>query len=300
MNSDRWWKLQQRAAPYLFISPFLALFAIFLIYPLGRSFLLSFYKTVGPSHTAFVGLNNYRFLFRRDVLFGLAVANTLFFTIAFVAIQVPLSLGLAVVLNSPKIRGRNLFRFSFFSSYLVGQVFVGVIFNQLFSPDGLIDRILGAIVGRRVVIPWLSSPNWVMPSVLIAALWLAGGYGMVYFLAALQAVDHDLYDAAAADGAGAWRKFLHVTLPGIRPVLYYMILIGTIGGFQLFELPFVLLQGAGPNGRGLTIVMYLFIMGFNSGDLGYASAIGWTLVAIMLVVSLLRLRFFRFRRETSK
>lgn len=296
MMRDRWWKLQHRAAPYLFLSPFLALFTVFLTYPLARSFLLSFYKTVGPRHWTFVGLSNYRFLFSRDILFGLAVVNTTLFTLAFVAIQVPLSLALAVILNSPRIRARNLFRFSFFSSYLVGQVFVGVIFYQLFSPDGLIDRFLGMLVGHRVVIPWLSSPNLVMLSVLIAALWLASGYGMVYFLAALQSVDRELYEAAEVDGAAAWGKFIHVTLPGIRPVLYYMILVGTIGGFQLFELPFVLLQGAGPNGRGMTIVMYLFIIGFNSGDLGYASAIGWTLVAILLAVTLLRLRIFRIRR----
>jgi ABC-type sugar transport system permease subunit len=116
---------------------------------------------------------------------------------------------------------------------------------------------------------------------------------MVYFLVALQAVDPELYEAAEIDGAGAWAKFFHVTLPDLRPMLLYMVLIGTIGGFQLFELPFVLLQGAGPDGRGLTIVMYLFIAGFGAGDLGYASAIGWMLVAILLIVSLARFRLFK-------
>jgi ABC-type sugar transport system permease subunit len=139
----------------------------------------------------------------------------------------------------------------------------------------------------------------VLPSILIASLWLASGYGMVLFLAALQAVDRQLYEAAEVDGAGRFGQFIHVTLPGIRPVLIYMILIGAIGGFQLFELPFVLLQGPGPDGRGITIVMYLFIMGFNNGDLGFASAIGWLLVLILLAISLTKIKLFRFQELTT-
>ena len=173
-----------------------------------------------------------------------------------------------------------------------------MIFYQLFSQDGLANQLLSIIAMRRVVVPWLTSPSMVMPSILIASLWLTTGYGMIYFLAALQSVDRGLYEAAEADGAGRWAEFFHVTLPGIRPVMMFMILIGIIGGFQLFELPFVLLQGAGPGGRGLTIVMYLFIAGFNSGDLGYASAIGWVLVAILLLISLSRFRFLAFNQET--
>jgi ABC-type sugar transport system permease subunit len=194
---------------------------------------------------------------------------------------------------------RDLFRFSFFSSYLVGQVFVGVIFFQLFGPDGLINHAVSIVAGHRVVIPWLSSPNLVLPSVLIASLWLATGYGMVYFLAALQSVDPELYEAAEMDGAGNWQRFVHITLPGIRPMLGYVVLVGAIGGFQLFELPFVLLQGAGPNARGLTVVMYLFVMGFNTGDLGYASAIGWMLVVILLALTFIKFRFFRFGPESG-
>jgi ABC-type sugar transport system permease subunit len=299
MNRDRWWKFQARAAPYLFLSPFMIIFGVFLLYPLARSLYLSFHRTIGPGHIMFVGLGNYRFLLGHDLLFGLALLNTAVFTVAFLSLQIPVSLGLALLLNSRKVRFRSLFRFSFFSSYLIGQVFAGVIFFQFFSADGLINHTLGIMLHRRIVIPWLSSPSMVLPSVLIASLWLATGYGMIYFLAALQAVDHELYEAAEVDGAGSWSKFFHITLPGIRHVLVYMLLIGAIGGFQLFELPFVLLQGAGLGGRGLTVVMYLFIMGFNAGDLGYASAIGWVLVAMLGIIFLARFRFFRFRQEIA-
>jgi ABC-type sugar transport system permease subunit len=296
-GSDRWWKWQHRLAPYLFVSPFILLFSIFTLYPMFRSLLLSFYKTAGPRHQVFVGLDNYRYLLGHDLVFLLAAANTTGFTIAFLLLQVPLSLGLALLLQSRHVKFRNFFRFSFFSSYLVGQVFVGVIFFQIFGARGLLNSVLGRIAGHSVTVPWLTNPAMVLPSVLIASLWLASGYGMIYFLAALQAVDRELYEAAEVDGAGRWQSFLHITLPGIRPMMVYLILVGTIYGVQLFELPFVLLQGSGPNGRGLTIVMYLFFMGFTSGDLGYASAIGWTLMLILLLVSLAQIKLTRATAE---
>jgi ABC-type sugar transport system permease subunit len=297
MNHDRWWIRQRRWAPYLFLAPFMALFCIFMLYPLSQSFLLSFFKTAGPRNSVFVGLGNYRYLLGHDLLFGLAVANTAGYTLCFLLLQVPLSLGLAIFVNSKRIKFRNAFRFAFFSTYLVGHVFVAVVFFQIFSPAGLLNKLISLVFNRPVTVPWLTSPWLAMPSVLIAGLWLSIGYGMIYFLAGLQAVDPELYEAAAIDGAHHWQSFLHVTLPGIRPVLAYVILIGAITGFQLFELPYVLLQGAGPSGRGLTIVMYLFNMGFGAGDLGYASAIGWTLVLILFVISVAHLKLLRTSSE---
>jgi ABC-type sugar transport system permease subunit len=118
------------------------------------------------------------------------------------------------------------------------------------------------------------------------------GFNMIYFLAALQAVDRELYDAAAVDGANAWHRFLQVTLPGIKPVLMFVVILCVIGSFQLFELPwFMLNSGAGPEQAGLTVVMYLYVRGFVPGDLGYASAVGWVLALGVLGVSLLQLRF---------
>lgn len=293
MTRDRWWAFQQRFPPYFFVSPFLLLFSAFLLYPLGRSFVMSLYRWAGPRTHVFVGIGNYRFLLLHDLIFWYAVGNTTLYTIAFLAVQIPASLGLALLLNSNAVRCRNLFRFSFFSSYLVGQVFVAVVFSQLLGRHGLANMALSRAFGRDVMIGWLTNPDLVMPSVLLASLWLSIGFGMIYFLAALQAVDRELYEAAAIDGAGAWGSFWNVTLPGIKPVLVYVLLVGTIGAFQLFELPYVLFQGPGPNGRAMTIVMYLFTMGFDSGDLGYAAAVGWILVFILLMVSLAQLKLTR-------
>ena len=294
-----WWSLQAKLAPYLFLSPFVILFAVFLVYPLVRSLALSFYKTVGPRHEIFIGLDNYRFLLK-DRYFWIAVANTTLYSVLYLLFQIPLSLGLALLLNGKSVLCRSLYRFAFFSTHLVGSVFVAVLFAQLLSPrSGLINVIIAQFVRHPVEISWLGDPNLALVSVLIASLWLSVGWGMIYFLAALQAVDRELYEAAEVDGAGTWRRFWHITLPGIRPVLIFMILIGTIGSFQLFELPWVLFnQSAGPDNRALTVVMFLFQTGFQANDLGYASAIGWMLVGIILVVSILQLRVSGALRET--
>jgi ABC-type sugar transport system permease subunit len=123
---------------------------------------------------------------------------------------------------------------------------------------------------------------------------------MIYFLAALQSVDRELYEAAEVDGAGTWSQFWNVTLPGIRPVLVFLILVGTIGSFQLFELPFLLFRPNGPPPTAVTIVMYLFQTGFEQGDIGYASAVGWMLVLMILAVSVLQLKVTGMMRAEEK
>jgi ABC-type sugar transport system permease subunit len=301
MNARRLWLWQYRSAPYLFLTPFVLLFSVFAAWPLGRSLVLSFFSVTGPTHRRFVGLDNYRFLIFHDRIFWIAAANTTAFAIAYVLLYIPLSLGLAILLNHHKLRLSGVFRFAFFSTNLVGQVFVAVIFGQLFDPRrGLISRAIGLLVGHPVEIGWLTDPNLILPSILIASLWLSIGFGMIYLLAALQAVDPQLYEAAAVDGAGPGHVFWNITLPGIRPVLIFLVLVGTISAFQLFELPWVLMQRSGTiSARGLTIVMYLFQTGFLQGDLGYAAAIGWILVAILAFVSLAQTRLTGFTRATS-
>jgi len=277
---SRLWALQARYAPYLFISPFVILFCIFLIYPLVRSLMLSVHKTAGPNVQIFVGMGNYVFLFK-DQIFWWATLNTVVYTIAYLMFQVPLSLGLAMLVNHSKLRGRNFFRFAFFTPNLVGAVFLGVLFALFLSPrNGPVNAVL-TVLGVRNPPNWLGDPNLVMVAVLIASLWVSVGFGMMYCLAALQAVERELYEAADVDGAGKFAKFRHVTLPSVRPVLSFLIMIGTIGSLQIFELPYVLFAGAGPNNRALTIVMYLFNVGFEQGDLGYAAAIGWVLVLLV-------------------
>lgn len=280
-----------RIAPYLFLTPFAVSFLIFGAYPIVRSVLLSFYITSGPEAQHFVGLDNYLYLLR-DPDFWTAFRNTATFALGSVLLQLPLSLGLAILLNRPDVRGRNVFRFIFFSPNLMGLVFSALLFTLILAPRfGLLNAALHALFGLPSTTRWLSTPGLVMPALIMVALWLYTGFNMVYFLAALQAVDGELYEAATIDGAGRWSQFWHVTLPGIRPVLIFVVVLSTIGSFQLFELAFLLLgNSSGPDQAGLTIVMYLYQNGFLGGDLGYAAAIGWTLAAMVLVLSMVQLR----------
>ncbi len=284
----RW---QRHFAPYLFVAPFLILFALFGLWPIVKSLMLAFHATNGPKSQVYVGVNNFRFLLR-DHDFYTAVWNTSVYAFFSVFLQLPLSLGLALLLNQKWLKGRNLFRLAFFSPNLVGQVFVGILFSVLFTPQyGLINQVLHALIGIPLDTKWLSNPALVMPALIISSLWIYVGFNMVYFLAALQSVDRELYEAATVDGANGWHQFLAVTVPGIRPVSVFVLVTATIGSFQLFDLPYILLNNsAGPDNAGLTVVMYLYNNGFVTGDLGYASAIGWTLALGMMVISLVQLR----------
>jgi ABC-type sugar transport system permease subunit len=235
-----------------------------------------------------------------DKYFWLAVANTASLTALFLLIQIPSALLLAILVNAKVVRFKSFFRFAFFSTHLVGGVFASVLFMQMLNPrQGLINRTLGLFIGHVPEIPWLSHPIFARVAILAAWLWLSVGWAMIYFLAALQSVDTELYEAADVDGAGALRRFWNVTLPGIQPVLIFMILIGTIAGFQLFEIPYIFFPlDNGPDLAGLTIVSYLFTTGWSAGDLGYASAIGWALVIMIFAVSLVQFRL-TFGRKAS-
>ncbi|MFP4353721.1 MAG: carbohydrate ABC transporter permease [Phycisphaerae bacterium] len=313
----------QRLAPYLFVAPFVILFAVFGLYPLVRSVYLALHQTAGPGAQVFVGLDNFRFMFS-DPLFWKAVRNTVIFAVFSVLVQVPLALGLALLVNSRWLKGRNFWRLCFFSPRLVGMVFVALIFGLIFDYDsGMLNKALVALEGPAEVvagpfawlwhqiagiftdngsfggvnldwkIQWLETPSFVLPAIVITATWLYIGFNMIYFLAALQSVDEQLYEAADVDGASRLQKFWNVTLPSIKPVAVFVVVLSTIGSFQLFELPFVMFRdggGRGPDNSALTVVTYLYQSGFVSGDLGYASSIAWTLVAGVLVLALVQIR----------
>ena len=300
-RQQRIWAFQARCAPYLFVAPFLILFCAFMLYPLGRSLVMSLYKYTGPNKSEFYGLGHYRF-FLTDKLLWLAVGNTVIYAVAYMSLQIPLSLGLALLLNNRRVRFRNLFRFAFFAPYLVGNVFVSVIFMLLLAQRyGLIPRAMGFFNPAWLETSWLGDPINARIAVVIASLWLNVGWGMVFFLAALQGVDRELYDAAEVDGAGRWARFWNVTLPGIKPVMTFLVIVGTVGAFQLFELPYIIFlqnnSAAGPKWAGLTIVLYLYQQGFDMGDIGAACAVGWFLVLIIFGVALVQIRLSRAGRE---
>ncbi len=282
----------RRFAPYFFLAPFLLTFGIFSVWPLFQSILLAMQRTFGPEHTEFVFLENFIFLLQ-DPLFWKATRNTTIFTLGSLLIQLPLALGLAILLNQPWIKGRSVLRLIFFSPSLLGMVFVAILFRLIFEKrTGLLNVSMQNLFGFGLEFPWLQ--EYVMPAMIIAALWMFTGHNMIYFLAALQTVDKDLVDASRIDGANPWQQFLNVTIPAIRPVAGFIVLLSMIGSFQLFELPYLLFnQTGGPNNQGLTIVMYLYQQGFQVGDLGYASAVGWILAMFLVSITLIQRRLSR-------
>jgi ABC-type sugar transport system permease subunit len=285
--------VRSRSTPWLFLGPYLALTCVFFIYPFFNAIWLAFHQTNGPTRAVFVGSDNFRFVLS-DPDFHTAVWNTTIFAFFSIFLQLPLSLGLALLLNRGDSRVRNVFRLILFSPQLVGSVFVGILFGMLFTPRfGLFNRLIQALIGWGLEERWLANPSLVMPALVIVALWMWVGFNMIYFLAALQNVDQSLVEAAKIDGAGSWSIFWHVTLPSIKPVAIFVVVMSTIGSYQLFELPYTLLQGFGPKNSGLTIVGYLYNTAFNAGDLGTGAAVGWILGLIIFTISTIQVKLSR-------
>lgn len=288
---------------WMLLAPFLAVFGVFTAYPLVQSLVLSTRRTFGPGVSRPVGWDNFVQL-AHDPQFWTALENTCLYTLGSLLIQLPLALGLALLLETPGLRGRGWYRALLFSPALVGMVFAAMIFGLVFEKrTGLLNNLLHAMTAGLPAryqfdldFPWLS--EYVIWAMILASLWMYVGFNMVYFSAALQNVQKQLVEAATMDGAGALRRFRHVTLPAIRPVAGFVVLLSVIGSFQLFELPYLILDAAGrPDDRGLTLMMYLYRSGFDQGDLGYASAIGWAVGVVLIVLAAVERRLGRGEQE---
>lgn len=275
-----------KRAPYVFIAPAVLLFLGFTLYPVVAAFVLSFQKQEGGGYS-FAGLSNYTRLFQ-DELFYTALKNTFIILLAQVPIMIVLALGLAVALNTGIGRLKGFFRISFFMPAITVLVAYAIVFIILLNKDfGLVNYLI-SLVGLDKV-PWLTSGFWAKVSLILALLWRWTGYNMVILLAGLQGIPTDLYEAASVDGAGPWRRFIFITIPQLRPVILFTVVLSTIGTLQLFDEPYVLTDG-GPNNATLTIVMYLYQNGFQFFDFGYASAIAYVLVVIIAILGYLQIR----------
>lgn len=286
--------------PYAFLAPYAVFAAVYFLYPFLSSVGLAFYQTNGPRSRIFVGLDNFAYL-AGDDLFYSALINTTVFACASVLVQLPLSMGLALLLNSGLSKSKGFFRLILFSPNLVGQIFVGILFSVLFTPRyGLVNRGFQAVIGWGLEQQWLDEPKMAMPALILTSLWLWVGFNMVYFLAALQTVDKTLEEAARIDGANAWQVFFHVTLPSMRHVVVFVLIMSIIGSFQLFELPLAMFHethGLGPENSAITLIMYLNRAAFELGDLGLGAAVGWFVTLVIMGVSLIQLRVIGALKE---
>ena len=284
-------------AGWLFAAPALIVLGVFFGLPVFSALLLSLtdfdlYALADSDHLRFVGLGNYLDLLRTP-MFWKALGNTSYFVVVGVPLSIAVSLGAAMLLNAPLTRFKALFRTALFAPVVTTLVAVAVIWRYLFHTGyGLVNWALGHI--GIAPIDWLGDPRWAMPTIILFAVWKNFGYNMVIFLAGLQTIPQDLYEAARIDGASKWKQFLHITLPMLGPVLLVVGVITVSGYFQLFAEPYVITRGD-PLQSTVSVLYFMFEEGFKWWKLGRASAVAFLLFLIILAVTTLMLRLGRRR-----
>ncbi len=275
-------RLWEKRQIYLFISPFFILFVIFQLTPMVWSFYLSFHEWNGLGAPEPVGLGNYRFLLR-DSVFYAALRNTATYWLANTLFIIPLALVLAALLNHRWLRAKRTIRTVVFLPYVTATVAVGLIFNMLFDfNSGLINNLLALV--KVAPVPWLTSTGISKLPVIFLNIWRVTPWHALILLSGLQAIPPELHEAATVDGAGALRRFFSITIPSLMPILFFSFITLTVDSFRIFTEPYILTQG-GPANSSLSIVQYLYISGFSIFKLGRASAVGYALTFILLVVS---------------
>ena len=275
-------------AAYLFIIPIVVLFTIFRIYPAFYNFALSFMKwNIFKNQGTWVGLKNYTRLLE-DETFLTAFKNTLLYTGIFLPIQISASLGIALLLNV-KFPGRSFCRAVFFAPYIVTLVATSAVWKWLYDPtSGLINAFL-----EELNLPtslWLLGENTALGSVIIYSVWQSIGYGMIIFLAGLQGIPQQYYEAAQIDGASKFQSFLHITLPLLVPIMLFVLVMMTIASFGVFSQIYVMTQG-GPAYATLVLVLYMYNQAFTFLNFGYGAAIAVAFFAFVLAVTLIELKF---------
>lgn len=275
------------ASGYGLVAPYLLHMAVFWGYPLLFAFVLMFHRWDMVTPMEFIGLKNFMRLVRDDLFFR-ALFNTGLFLTIHIPLQIVVALFFAELLNRP-LKGRGFFRAAYFMPVVVSGVVITILFQQLFAFDtGLINRMIRNLGGAPV--PWLTSPALAMPSIALLATWKNVGLYIVLFLAGLQHIPKHLYEAAELDGANAWQRWWHVTLPMLNPTMVTVVVLSTIGGFSLFIEPYIL-TGGGPLNATLSAVLYIYNQAFYFNHMGYAAALGFCFAIVIFIVVLLQRRF---------
>jgi ABC-type sugar transport system permease subunit len=282
--------VQKYAIGYVFIAVPLLSLIIFLFIPMVVSFWWSLNDYSGLQAAKFVGLDNYIKLLTHDKIFAKSLLNTTVFVLLGMSIGPTLGLLTALMLNQ-RVRFRSIFRTAYYLPVMTSLVVVSTIWVMLYNQNGLFNTILQNLGLPKV--GWLSDPQVALVSIAIASIWQGFGFETVVFLAALQSIPRELYEAACIDGAGNWAQFRYITIPSLKPVILFVYIIGIIGSYQVFDQVFVMTSG-GPVYSTSTIVYYLYDK-FRDLRLGYASAIAYILFAILVIFSYLQMRLSRER-----
>ncbi len=310
MTPRSWFRLTPEWTPYVLILPFVLLFLVFNLFPLLFSLYLAFHTwepTSGLTAMQFVGIDNFSFALG-DEWFWKSLRNTVWMALASGVPQHLVAIPLACFVHSGLKRGRDWVVGAFFLPYITSTVAIAILFSSLFSTDyGLINLgldslrhlpLLGGLFPAEPV-DWMGRPENIKPAISMIVFWRYLGFNMVLYLAALQTIPGDLYEAANMDGAGPFRQFWFITLPSLKPMIYFAVTLSVIGGLQLFEEPFILTGGRGGSDQaGMSTAIYLYRMAFDFNDFGAASAMSWLLFFLVVSLTWLTNRAFRPRGPT--
>ena len=285
-------KNNEARAALFFLAPAIIILSLFFFLPVIAGFALSVTDfdlyTLGDVHNLrFVALRNYRELFANPV-FWTAFGNTMYFALVGGPLTVAVSLFAALLVNAKLTRWKALFRTIYFAPVVTTLVAVAVVFKYLYHPRfGIINMALGALHLPQP--DWLGDPHFAMPAIILLSVWKGFGYTMIIFIAGLQNIPEELYEAARLDGAGAWGQFRHVTMPMLGPTFLFVGVVVAIGQLQIFAAPYVM-TGGGPLNKTLTIVMMMYQQGFKFWRMGYAAAVAFILFLVIGAATLLQMR----------
>lgn len=283
-------KWQRAMIPYLFLLPALVMLALTVFWPALQAFYLSFtsYGFDVTQAPEWIGTENFQKVLR-DRTFWQTVRNTLLYLIGVVPILAIAPLLLAIFVNQ-KLRGIHWFRVAYYVPVVISMVVAGIAWRWLYAETGLLNQFLIGTGLSESGIPWLTSPAFALPSVMVVTIWKGLGYYMVIYLAGLQAIPADLYEAASIDGSDGWRKHLDITIPLMRPYLFLVTVISAISATKVFEEVFIMTQG-GPRNSSKTVVYYVYELAFKDLEMSYACTVGLALFLIIFSLSVIRLVF---------
>jgi multiple sugar transport system permease protein len=279
-------------AAYLFLMPALTALFLFFFLPIIAALFMSFsdfdiYSLTDFKRARFIGLKNYLTLLQ-DPLFWKAFKNTAYFVLVGGPLSIAASLGTALLINSKLVKFKPLFRLAFFTPVVTSLVAVAIVWRYIYHPRfGLMNYILS--IFNIESIDWLGNPKWAMPALIILAIWKNFGYNMIIFIAGLQNIPEQLYEAARIDGAGRIQQFRYITIPMLTPTTLFVTIVTAIGYFQFFAEPYVMTQG-GPLNSTLSIVLLMYQEGFRWWRMGYSASIAFILFIIVFIITLIQLR----------
>ena len=283
-----WWSLNQRKVmPYIFITPTLLIFLVFVAFPILYSAVISFFKWNGISEPVFRGIRNYLRLLD-DRVFWISLQNTVNFTIGVVPLSMIIGLLAALGLNRPKLPGRAALRAIYFLPFVISAVATATTAGWIFGDTfGVINKLLVELGMKKV--QWLTNRHTAMLTVVFVTVWVRLGFCMLIYLAGLQSIPPDLVEAAKVDGASRWRQFRHITLPLLKPTTFLLIVLNIIYSFEVFDMVFVLTNG-GPGYATTVLTVFIYNSAFQTQSVGYASAIGIVFMAIIMTITLVQWR----------